>query len=540
MSEGFWARAGSWAALIFLGLLWFVLCRQLSNEWSVNEQYGYGWFVPFFAAYLFWLRWEDRPIPQPKELSSLLVAAAAVALLLLLPVRLFEVANPDWRPLSWLHALAVTGITLLAVWLAGGLPWLRHFAFPVCFVLVAVPWVTPIERPIVEGLMEIVAAAASETLNLFGIPAQLEGNLIRVRTGLVGVNEACSGVRSIQTSLMIGLLFGELKRLSAGRRTALVLGALGIALIGNFTRALFLVYVAATDNPAAADKWHDAAGYSIVGAVFIGSVAIASWLARHQEEPKRPDRPTSPLSLGHPALFGGALAWLLAVEIGVELWYRAHERNMVERKGWTVQWPEDAPGFRRIDIDEDVARTLRYNTGGQATWLVPAEDRSGPATTASLFFFRWEPGTSTIMRARDHRTDVCLPKAGWRQAGDYGVREYAFAEGLTLPFRHFEFVRSSAAERRVYAHSFFCMLEDKVRPEQDRVAFDLNQDLPSRWKAPDRLRVVREGLRNPGQQVMQFVLITPIAMAPHVAEARFRELLPEIVKVGETSSPGVD
>src|SRR3954464_13187805 len=44
-----------------LGILWFVLCRHLSSEWSLNEQYSYGWFVPFFAVYLFWLRWEDRP-----------------------------------------------------------------------------------------------------------------------------------------------------------------------------------------------------------------------------------------------------------------------------------------------------------------------------------------------------------------------------------------------------------------------------------------------------------------------------------------------
>src|SRR6476661_4121705 len=49
------------AAALALGALWFVLCRQLSGEWSVNEQYSYGWFVPFFTIFLFWLRWEDRP-----------------------------------------------------------------------------------------------------------------------------------------------------------------------------------------------------------------------------------------------------------------------------------------------------------------------------------------------------------------------------------------------------------------------------------------------------------------------------------------------
>ena len=47
--------------VLFLAALWFGLCRELSGEWSVNEQYNFGWFVPFFALYLFWLRWQDRP-----------------------------------------------------------------------------------------------------------------------------------------------------------------------------------------------------------------------------------------------------------------------------------------------------------------------------------------------------------------------------------------------------------------------------------------------------------------------------------------------
>src|SRR5207249_8894923 len=96
--------------------------------------------------------------------------------------------------------------------------WLRYFAIPVLFFLTAVPWVTAIEAPIIEGLMRAVAAIAAETLALFGIPVEAEGNLLRLPFGLVGVNEACSGVRSLQTSIMIGLLFGELKRLSVGQR----------------------------------------------------------------------------------------------------------------------------------------------------------------------------------------------------------------------------------------------------------------------------------------------------------------------------------
>ena len=145
-------RISAERVLLFCGLslLWFVLCRALSNEWSANEQYSYGWFVPFFAAFLFWLRWEDRPKEseirgQKSEVRNIIAGVIAMsALFILLPVRLFEIANPDWRPLSWLHAGAVVALTMLAIWSLGGMRLLRHFAFPVAFILVAVPWVTPI------------------------------------------------------------------------------------------------------------------------------------------------------------------------------------------------------------------------------------------------------------------------------------------------------------------------------------------------------------------------------------------------------------
>ena len=261
-------------SVLFLAALWFGLCRELSGEWSVNEEYNFGWFVPFFALYLFWLRWQDRPEPisnfKSRILSLSASAIAIVALLLLFPLRLFEIANPEWRLLAWTHALAVVTLTLLFLWSAGGKAWLRHFAFPVAFIFIAVPWPTVLEAPVIQGLMRVVARVAAETAMLLGTPAQVEGNLIRVSNGLVGVNEACSGIRSLQTSLMIGLLFGEVKRFSVLRRLTLVVCAVVIALLANFLRAVFLVRIAAIENLSEVSRWHDIAGYSIIALVFVG------------------------------------------------------------------------------------------------------------------------------------------------------------------------------------------------------------------------------------------------------------------------------
>jgi exosortase len=126
--------------------------------------------------------------------------------------------------------------------------------------------------------MRMVARIASETLNLCGIPARLEGSVIRVNTGLVGVNEACSGVRSLQTSLMIGMLFGELKRLSIPRRLLLVFAVAATAFVANCVRTLFLVWIAATRGLQSEGQWHDVAGYAIVAATFIVSLAAATLL----------------------------------------------------------------------------------------------------------------------------------------------------------------------------------------------------------------------------------------------------------------------
>ena len=552
-------------ALIVLATLWFILFRQLSNEWSVNEQYSYGWFVPFFALFLFWLRWEDRPDPEirsrrPETANNRRTLAASLiavpALLILLPVRLFEIATPDWRLLNWLHVAAVTTLTLLCLWYTGGAPWLRHFAFPILFAFIAVPWVTPVETPIVQGLMRAVAGVASEAATLFGIPTELEGNLIRIPSGVIGVNEACSGVRSLQTSLMIGLLFGELKRLSILHRAALVAGAIAIAFIGNCARAFFLVWIAATENIAAVDRWHNLAGYSIVAAVFAGSLLLAILLSRGKTEvrsQKSETRGQLPLFSQRSYLllptsyFLLVFCWLAFVEIGCEAWYRAHEQNVAPLPRWTVRWPKDAPGFHEIKIDEDVRDTLRYTDGHAAAWDVTStklgETSSSVERRAAMkciwFAFRWNPGSSSVLRARAHRPDRCLPSAGWKRVADTGVRTYPTANSFALPFHHFEFRHGTpeSPEQRV-AHTFQCLLEDRV-PSPSATGSKLPQMAAPRLRLPhnkrfwriteERIGQVLEGRRNLGQQVMEVVFVSRDEIPAADAESRFSELVREVV-----------
>ena len=521
------------------GFLWFELCRALSSEWRLNEQYNYGWFVPIFAAYLFWLRWEDRPRRfriSNSQFPIVLAAIAAAAVVLLLPIRLFEVANPDWRPLGWLHAGVVVTVTLIFFWIIGGTPWLLQFAFPVAFIFVAVPWPSAIEQPVVQGLMRAIAGAAAETISLFGVPAEVQGNLIRLPGGVLGVNEACSGVRSLQTSIMIGLLFGELKRLTVLRRVILVGIAVAIGLFANFLRALFLVSIAARENLAAIGRWHDLAGCAIVALVLAGTMIVAAKLRGLKPSGGPGSVPSSesmddtevvpPPITSHRSvsLFFLFLFWLVAIEIGVELWYRSHERSMSPTPQWTIRWPQDLTGFRDVPLDEGVRATLRFDQGREATWTAKDTPDSSP-WRCFLFFFRWNPGGSSVVRARAHRPDICLPAAGWQQRSDAN-QMYFVNDQLSLPFRRVNFIQPNG---ELTAHTFFCLQEDR-RTNEARPDLELPAGIQPEWSFPARWRAVRDGVRNTGQQVMEFVIVSPDRVSAETINAEFAVMLPKLIQ----------
>jgi exosortase len=491
-------------------------------------------------------------------------AVGLTALLLLLPVRLFEIANPEWRPLAWFHAAAVVTLTLLLLWYAGGGAWLRHFAFPVVFVFIAVPWPTLVETPVIQGLMRIVANVAAETAMLLGIPAQVEGNLIRVSNGLVGVNEACSGIRSLQTSLMIGLLFGELKRLSVFRRVALVAGAVTIALFANFLRAVFLVAVAGTENISEVTRWHDVAGYTILALVFVGTMGLAYLLGksepRRQKSAIRGQTPHSAIRIPQSGIIS-ALCWLLFVEIGTAAWYRVHETNLVSGTRWGVRWPEQEPNFRQLKIDEEIRAVLRFDDGQAAAWTMTSLEnyKSSPAAndlgvreptafggppnrstqdtiSCLLYAFRWEPGRNSALLANLHRPDVCLPASGWTQVADDGVRNYPVNGAFELPFRHFEFQRAFGDSAPQTAHAFYCLSEDRA---SGPTAASQGANSPgmsgsrSEWTRAERVRSVREGRRHLGQQVIEAIFISNEPFSAADAESHLRDLVRDVVILRE-------
>src|SRR5205823_351135 len=147
-------------------------------------------------------------------------------------------------------------------------------------ILVAVAWPYRIEHALTQGLMRVVANLTVEVLGWFNIPAFQRGNLIEVSTGVVGIDEACSGIRSFQSTLMAALFLGELYVLRIPRRVLLLVGGIGLAFCFNVLRTLILTWHASSAGIASINKWHDPAGMSIFLISFACLWAIALWLRR--------------------------------------------------------------------------------------------------------------------------------------------------------------------------------------------------------------------------------------------------------------------
>lgn len=412
------------------------------------------------------------------RISSLVSRRASLILfyslaLVWLPIRLIQEANPEWRLVSWALALDVVGLTLLVIpiseirsqrtELTSGLCHLSSaFTFPLFFFLVAVPWPTLIEGPLIQALTRANAAVTIELLNLLGIPAIQHGNLIEVGSGMVGIDEACSGIRSFQATLMISLFFGDLYRLSVLRRLSLCLSGFALSFVFNVGRTSLLTYVASRDGVEAIAKWHDPAGVTILVLCFIslwllslslrlnpalnppsdrdafhcvpdssGEAGEATHVVPSHPSPSnletfppvsstassalRPPRlrvsaspSLRPLSSAIPqstfripkSAFG-VLIWLLFSGIAVEGWYRGHERQIPGAAKWTVAWPTNTPSYQPIPFSEKTRQFLRHDEGANASW------NETDGTRWQMIFLRWNPGKIAVHLAKSHTPQAC-------------------------------------------------------------------------------------------------------------------------------------
>ena len=435
---------------LFLITLWTWAIWSCAEHWRGNPNYSYGWVVPILSlgfGLRRYLRWHGPPPTAPKQRSGQIFFGVILALGLL--GFLLEYAREAmWHPevVLWTLCLLSTGLTLLVLHRFGGFSLVRSEVFPVLFFLTAVPWPPRLEQPLTSTLMRSVASATTELLHWLGIEAQSFGGAIALRSGLVGITEACSGIRSLQAGIMFGLAMGEWFLLRPGRRLILVLLAVVLALATNLARTLTLALRAEWYGANTVEQVHDLVGNIVITLLILAIWGVGKLLAQKAEDDfffsmetgERFTRLARSLSARGSGLFAGLTLVILAGIFGARFVYARADGLAYQQTNPRFSAQTGGSLLNQLTpVPREVWNELRPTSGE----YVRHSDPTASAAQGDCFHFFWKPSVWNRF-VLVHRPDICMPGIGWQSAGPAETIDLDLA-GKSVRFYLFRFRRGN-------------------------------------------------------------------------------------------------
>ena len=305
------------AACLMVGFALYTAWDQLF-WWGNREDYSFGYLVPVFAAYVLYERWPTirsylfrgaapgEPVPaaevrdvKVQVLEWVAIAAFTSSLLLFGIGALLRAATGPQNPASLAIAASLGGLVLSGVFIftketVDGHPMpLKHrlalvalFLFPALIWLISAPLVSVAETKVRVFLLTKVTIIVFNLFDFLGYELEREGNVLILPKGQVGVEEACSGIRSLTACLFAGSFLASIFLDRFWKKTLLVGAAMFFAVLTNLFRSMFLTLWAYNHGSDAIDEhWvlpiigdigsvHDVTGMAILIVTCIGLISL--------------------------------------------------------------------------------------------------------------------------------------------------------------------------------------------------------------------------------------------------------------------------
>ncbi|MEZ6126497.1 MAG: exosortase/archaeosortase family protein [Planctomycetaceae bacterium] len=250
-------------ALMVMASVWAFLpvLKQLVVRWNSDPQYSHGFFVPVIAAAIVWFRRSDVP---PGDTTSHAGGLAWIAAGLLCYLAGLSIA------FDWLQAMALLPVLYGVAAVLGG-PWLMSVVWPaILFLSFMVPLPFRFEVAMAQPLQKLASVSSVFVLQTLGIVATRHGNLLNIEGHVLGVAEACSGLRMLVVFFALSTAFAVLGHRSWIHNLILICSAVPIALICNIGRIVLtgLLYLTAGEE-LASRLFHDFAGWLMMPAALL-------------------------------------------------------------------------------------------------------------------------------------------------------------------------------------------------------------------------------------------------------------------------------
>ena len=220
--------------------------------------------IPLISGYLLWK--DRRELAETIALRRGAGARALIALTAAMGLYILGNGAAEYFTVRLSFVLALTSLA----WYFFGAPFLKRAWFSLLFLFFMIPWPYVIYYAATFPLQLLATKISMVALNIVGVPAVRDGNIIHLPGISLEVAEACSGVRSMISLLALGALYSYLTQKRLWARGALFLSTLPIALATNAIRVFLTALLAyAAEAPVTEEPWHSALGMSVFVIAFL-------------------------------------------------------------------------------------------------------------------------------------------------------------------------------------------------------------------------------------------------------------------------------
>lgn len=247
--------AVAWLAAAFLWCFYPVL-MTLMSRWNNDPQYSHGFLVPLFAGFIAWHR---------KEHVSPCSANSSPTGIVLIVIGMGAYIVGTGIYFDWLIQMSMLPTLWGCMWMLGGkrLAWISMPG--VLYLIFMIPLPYSAEVAMAQPLQRVAGVVSTFLLQTAGLAAYRSGNLINVEGHVLGVAEACSGLRMLVVFFALATAVALVTERHWLQKFILVTSAVLIALFCNILRitATGTLYVYA--GPKLAETvFHDLAGWLMI------------------------------------------------------------------------------------------------------------------------------------------------------------------------------------------------------------------------------------------------------------------------------------
>ncbi|MFQ5674968.1 MAG: exosortase/archaeosortase family protein, partial [bacterium] len=186
------------ASNLLMGLfiaLYFQVVVVLLQQWKEDPNYSHGFLVPLVSGYFVWNKRKAlKSLPRRTHFVGLLLLIAGLA------IYVIGVAGAE------LFSMRISMIVVLGglIYYLFGKQMLKEIWFPLAFLAFMIPVPYVIYYAATFPLQILSTKLTNILLNIVGIAALRQGNIIYMQNYSLEVIEACSGLRSLMTLSALG------------------------------------------------------------------------------------------------------------------------------------------------------------------------------------------------------------------------------------------------------------------------------------------------------------------------------------------------